>query len=69
VLIFRHTLVFARYCDKHVAVCRSAGKGVDLTGLLGGHRRRLGDGSPPAGSMGGARLGRGSSPPEAEAFL
>jgi len=29
-------------------------KGVDLTGLLGGHKRSLGDGSPPAGSMGGA---------------
>jgi len=40
-------------------------KGVDLTGLLGGHKRRLRvwgtDGSPPAGSRGGAT--------EAEAFF
>jgi len=32
-------------------------KGVDLTGLLGGHKRRLGDGSPPAVSRGRAPVG------------
>ena len=43
-------------------------KGVDLTGLLGGHKRRLGSGTP-AGSRGRApvacRGSGGRSPPEA----
>ena len=59
-------------------------KGVNLTGFLGGHKRRLGvwgpqrvqgqspsrvSGSrPPVGSRGGEGSG-GQSPPEAEAFL
>jgi len=44
-------------------------KGVDLTGLLGDIKEDwgLGDGSPPAGSRGGAPVG--GSAPEAEAFL
>jgi len=39
-------------------------KGVDLTELLGGHKRRLGvQGQSPSREPGG------QSPPEAEAFL
>ena len=46
------------------------GKGVDLTGLLRGHKRRLGAWGPERGP--GRSPGRGSGgrrPPEAEAFL
>jgi len=44
-----------------------ANKGVDLTGLLGGIKRRLGDRSPPVWSRGGAPVGS-LRPPQAEAF-
>ena len=68
--------IFAKFFSLSWILLKSTkSKGVDLTGLLGGHKRRLvvwGQKSPSGvqrRSLGRGPGGRSPPPPEAEAFL